>query len=618
MKGRMFKQVLSLAVATNMAIGANAEVRSLFIYHTDGVEPIFISEIESIRMTDVDRNGVKYGSPVVQEFVTADTVYSYHMSEIEKVSFHLPTVPKESRYYTSYIDLTDDLAEYIECVDYELNNGMAKLTLKPNVPADLIPKERSYIYQIASSDAVPYGLLGQVGEIDGLTLYWYPRNPTEIFESLEYVTDYSAEVAPQGAVAYAPGQVPWYASDCNLPYSTVHKMTDELRDIPVGAEYPYVDCKLRMQPIINCQTGVYVIPAKSEYENAACVWRMHSALKVNVEASADGRCILDKDTLGHTGDGIQIMKVPFGLGQSMTAKFKATIKGSGSMGVKYDYKASYTASAVTSVMAEGGNSDAAAGATVFNNRVTSAPAHTLDASLSGKLTMTGSITLSVTGMCDSLKAVSQVYTYGTALSGDALYRTSELEAAHESQALYERITSSGVKASPVETLMATAKYASLTIKNKGGIKPTGSTTYYAVPNFGVPTYAQGTLSYPISGEPMHSVKSQLGTAIKADGKALNYVSSSHYWPGVTTFISNPAFSASKGDIVYPTATLQGNVILCSPSYPCNRSKLTPIITYKVVGGARVVSGLPFFGERSSATTTVIMGTPPGYLKPTKK
>lgn len=608
----MKKKRISAALVVAMTIlaqsGVKADVPTLFIYHSGGVEPILISEIESINLTDLDSDGVRHSAVMFQEFCTADTVYRYHMGDIKKVSFEPPVTEARPK----AIDLAGEMAQYIESVDYDNRT----ITLNTSeLPEHLSLNWDNYLYQIEPSEKVPYGFAGAVSYVWDNTIYWYDCGLEDIFDSLALTKELEFETAPQQGPRYAPGNVPWYAAECHMPQQTVNIMTDELRDIPVGSAQPYVDCKIRVQPIISCQSGIFVLPASDADEKSVCMSRMHSAVKLNVEASASGRCILEDEESGNMGDGITLSSKPLGLGQRFTAKFKGSAKASGSMGLDYGYSASYNASALTTVMESDNVADAS---TAEVCRVLSVPEHTIDASFKGSLSLTGSLTLTVAKVTESLKSMSQIYTFGSSLSGDAFYKSSEIDDAHESNGLYERLTSSGVKATPVESVSAMVMYASDKIKNSNKIKATPATTFYAVPKFDNPTYTNGTLSYRIEGTPMKNVRSKLGTAVRSSGGAFTFTPSSSVWPGTLAFNTSPTFSIGSGDIVYPTATLQGKEILCSPSYPRSGSALTPVITTMHGAGVRIVSGWPYFSVGTGSSTTVIEGTPPGWLSGEKK
>lgn len=608
MKAHNYQRVLTAAMALIGITSAHAGIQTLFIYHKNGIEPIMISEIESIRMTDLDSDGVRHDLAKYQEFCTPDTVYRYHIGDIEKVSFEpLPTVPVPLA-----IDLAGEMAQYIESVDYDEKT----ITLNSTLPPNLSLNWQNYLYQVEPSEKVPYGFAGRVSYVEGTTIHWYACQPEEIFTSLEYVSDNMTGVnAPERGSGFAAGEIPWYAAECHLPYQSVNIMTDELKAIPVGTAQSYVDCKIRLQPVFSCRSGVYVIPPSDPDGKPTYVHRLHSSVRVNVEGSADGRCILEEKETGKMGEAITLNTKALGLGQKYSAKFKGSASAKGSMGVKTSYSASYSASALTSVVEVSGDNPVAS--TADKCTATKIPTHTLDASIKGSLSLSGSLTLTVTAVSDSIKAISQVYTFGPSVSGEAFYDNADIEGAHQDIALYERLTAAGVKLSPVESVTSAIKYGAETIKTSTGIKPTPATVYYAVPKFGMASYSGGTLSYPVEGTAMTGISSSLGTAVRSASGGWRFATTSHVWPGVKTFNSSPGFSASDGDIVYPTATLQGEVILCSPSYPGSTAVLTPVITYARSQGVRIVSGWPYFAKGSKGSTTVIEGTPPGW-KPEDK
>ncbi len=609
MKAKTLFSAIALSAALLPVLAGNSDNKTLFIYHSMGVEPILFSEIEAIRLSDTDIDGTQLPYLSVQEFCTLDTVYRFRIADIQKVSFqNPPTIANKGA-----IDLAGPLAPYIKSVDYEDKHT---LVLADNVPAELIPKAGDMLYQLEPSGVLDCGFAGKVDKVDGTVIVWVGCQPDDIFESLAFSKDIESAASPAGKLFAPEDQIPWYAADCHLPYQTVNIMTDELKDITVGSAHAYVDAKVRIQPIISCQTGIYVFPSVDASSKSVKVRKMHSAVRLNVEATADGRCVLEKEEKGKMGDPIVIKSEGIGLGQKMTAKFTGSVTGSGKMGVDYSYKASYNSSAVTSVF--DATDDLATTYISASQHVIKAPEHSLDASLSGKLSLSGIISLTVTGVTDSLKSITQSYTYGSALSGEAFYKKSEIAGAHTDNALYVRLTNGGVKASPTENISSTVKYASQTLKNSGKITVTSGTEYYAVPKFSKPTYSNGVLKYDIKGSPMKSVLSSLGTAVKDADNEFTFAETDKKWPGITLFEASPKFSTEKGDIVYPTATLDGEVILGAPQYPQVNSVLTPIITYSTSKGVRLVSGTPYFKTERADGVSIIMGTPPGWVTGKKK
>lgn len=592
------KQIIPILAVGATIMTVTAVNRTLFIYHSDGIEPILFAEIDSIRMSYIDVDSTQLNAPLVQEFWTADSVYRYRTADIDSVSFQNPPTILQPR----AIDLAQELSQYVDVVDY---TDAMTLSLKSSTPSSLMPQAGDYLFQLSPTDNMPYGFAGKVESVEGYTIHCSDAGPDEIFRSIAFTAESETEAMPSRAYAPAEESMPWYAANYHIPQQTANIMTDELRDIPIGAAQAYVSSKVRIRPVISCQTGIYVLPTSSD--KPMTVQRMHSAVTLDVEASANGRCILEKEITAGTGESVTIRSTGLGLGQKFTAKFSGSIKASGTMGIDYNYNASYTATAITSIY-EASDTEAAAYA-VFKNHVKRTPVHELSASMDGKISLNCILSLTVTNVTDSLKSVSQTYTYGSSITGDALYRTSELDDAVTSNALYKRITATGVKGSPVESLSSSAKYAAENLKLKSEIKPSAPSTYYAVPKFTFPTYADGTLTYKMDGLAMKGVSSAIGVAVQRTDKTLTYTTTQSVWPATKTMSASPSFSIDDGDIVYPTATLGGKTILCSPTYPATTSALTPIIFHGKSGGVRIVSGWPYYGKGTSGDTTAVLGTP---------
>ncbi len=610
MKTKAFLSGATLLLSVLIAIEARSDNKTLFIYHSEGVEPILFSEIESIRLSKVDLDEEETPDFCVQEFCTQDSVYRYRIADIEKVSFQSPpTIADEGA-----IDLAGPIGSFIMGVEY---GETPTLTFKETIPSEMLPKVGDKLYQLEPGGILEYGFAGIVDKVEGTVIEWSACLPEDIFESLAYCHDTESEMPSSVKGQRAPeDQIPWYAAKCKIPHETVHIMTDDLKDISVGKAQSYVDAEIKIQPIINCRTGIYVIPPSDPSKKPTHLRKMYSAVKMNVAATAEGRCILEKEESWKSGEAITVKTAAIGLGQKVTAKFSGSIKASGKMGVDYTYSASYNSSAVSTVLAEA--PDLATTSTAAHQHVLDVPKHTLDASLSGKLSLSGILSLTVTGVTDSLKSITQSYTYGSALSGEAFYKKSELADAHTDNSLYVRLTNGGVKASPVENISSVVKYSQQTLKRTAEIKKTAATAYYAVPKFDNVVYANGVLKYDIKGTPMKSVLSSLGTAVKDADNEFTFAQTDKKWPGITLFEASPKFSTEKGDIVYPTATLDGEVILGAPQYPQVNSVLTPIITYTTSKGVRLVSGTPYFKTERADGVSIIMGTPPGWVTGKKK
>lgn len=604
----MKTQYLFTAVVLTAALKLTAENRTLFVSHAGGIDPILYAEVDSIRFSPIGIDSVMNTIPVVQEIWTPDTVYRYNIADIISVSFEAPATKANER----AIDLSNGIAQYIE------ETGTTEwresfIRLSTSTPEHLIPAYGQYIYQLKGSDKLPYGVAGQISRIDNHTLYYYDAKLRDIFDTL--IWDAESDYTPDEALGRSsseeinPG---WLAAEIKYPYgsSVVIDMTDELRDIPVGPAEACIKSKIRIRPRISMAAGIYMLGGERGDDGE---WitppvethKITSRLHARIEAHADGRASVDAEhNLG--GDKRVSFKTPMGLGRYFNVSFTGTMKLKGLMGLNYDYSAEYRSASVSTVLTDRDKQIATMGNT-FTNKVIQAPVHLLDASMEGSLSLSATISASLTNVTDSLKSVTNTYVYGSKLDGKALYLTSQLEEAETNDALYRRITNAGIKAIPIETVSASSKYGSITLKGKSDIKPSEATTYYAVPLFKSPLYSNGEMSYDIEGKSMNDHKSNLGFAIVNNNNITNRVATQAIWPGAQKLIGQVSADFKADDTVYPTATLSGHTILCAPPYPDNNQVLSPLISANKTNGIRIVCGATALGSANNGKTQVYIG-----------
>lgn len=621
---------LLTTIALTMSLSATSAVGegSMFLYLADGrIEPFIQAEIDSIRMVGGN-----------QEIWTPDSTYTYPLADILRVSFEAPkTVARPGAINLA----THELGRYIKGTSIS-EWGSFYLNISEDTPEDVLPEYGTYIYQIEPSSSLPDGIVGKVGRVDNYyehVISLEGCNLSDIFDSLawdnvsvfntgegEAVTEGSEEYddeedtdMPEASPRRAneASTIPWLASYNHYPHllSGAYILSDELKDIPVGPAQGRIDSKVRMLPRVRCAVGAYVLGGKrgtdGEWEvRPEETVKMYTSLDTKVEAEASGRGTAKSSrTLG--SDKSVKYSLPLGLGQKCTVTFKGTLKVEGTMGIDYKYAAAYRASSTATTMIDR-QSDLAVSTATGKSVTVTTPTHQLDASMDGKLSLTASLTVTALNVVESLKSISTTYTFGSGLSGSALYKTSQLEEAKTENALYQRITAEGIEAKPVESISHMLKFESENMKPKVTITPTPATKFYAVPPFDSVTYDGSTMTFGINkeGHQMEGRKSQLGFKVKNtnNGQFTEYKSSA-VWSGVTTLTGQPKFNA-KTEIVYPTATLCGVTILGSPTYPMESRSISPITSYMSTGACVIRSGIPILGSHTSGNTTIIVGYPP--------
>lgn len=594
------QQALLLTAMALVLANAYAGSKTMYVHHNGDVDPIFYSEIDSICFSNIGLDSLTLAMPSVQEIWTPDSVYRYNIADIDSVSFQpIATIAKPEA-----INLADGLAPYIE--RFVADDDGTMLVLASSTPQALIPPEGATLYQIEPSDKLPNGFAATVYYANGNTLYCDDVDLGEIFTQLSWERSVEAALPSEGIVTQnygVPETTPWLTANNDYPdlQSGVISMTDELRDIAAGPEQAKITSKIRIQPVVHYSIGAYVLPGTNTVKK-----RIHARVITNVEATAAGRCSTeDEHKIGSDKKYTQTRSL--GLGQKFNLTFQGTMTLKGKMGIDYSYRASYRSTATSTLLPKGPTDISADLRTT--HKVTSAPRHSLDASLDGKLSLSGTLTLTAVNLADSLKSVSNTFVYGTSLSGTALFLNSQLDEAGTDNALYQRITATGVKAQPIEAISTSIKYASFTLSSKARITPSQAQVFYAVPKYEYPVCEadNGTVSYTASGLCMQGRKSSMGMAVTNDGKNFDFVSTSAQWPATTIVSARPDFDIAEGDKIYPTATLCDKRILCAPAYPSVANNLYPVTSVAEDGPIRMTSGAQIIGTASNTGVLITIG-----------
>ena len=584
-------------------LAAGSGGKTMYVHHSNGVDPIFFAEIDSIRFSSIGLDSLNLPLPTVQEIWTPDSVYRYNTADVDSVTFGaLPPIAVPEA-----IDLAGELGDYIEKIEY--SDYDLRINLSPETPDKLRPSDGALLYRIEPCDIMPDGVAVRVLYSYDNTLYCEDVDLSEIFTRLTWDNTVDIEFEDEEIVAKASpkagtaDQVPWLAAKNDYPdlISGAITMTDELRDIPAGPEHGKIDSKIRVQPIIRFSAGAYILPGMKTMQQ-----RTHLSVKANVEAEANGRCITEGEfKIGSDKKITQSRSL--GLGQKYSVVFNGTLTVKGKIGLDYKFAASYLSTVSNTLTPE---TDELA---IFESRTTHKvlrePNHELDASMDGKLGLSASITVTAVNLADSVKSISSTVAYGSTLSGSALFLNSDLEKAKTDNVLYQRITATGIKAQPVESVTASAKYSSISFKSKSTVKPSPAVTFYAVPKFGYPQRdpADNSVMFETSGVCMKGRDSSMGTAVKNSKNEFEFVESSAVWPASSIVRSEKGIKLEEGENLYPTVTLNDTRILAAPSYPTVANNIYPVISTGESGNVRITSGIPIIGTASTSSTIVTVG-----------
>lgn len=611
------RKLLSIIILAAATISILAENRTMFVHHDGTMDPIFYAEVDSMRVSCIALDSTRTSLPTVQEIWTPDSVYRFEIASIDSITFQTPkAIPLPDA-----IDLAGDLAPYIEsCTSREdASTGYPIiLKLKSNTPSNLIPGEGSLLYQAEPSERLPYGFAGVVqynyNSNDPTELMCDFAEPETMFESLSWTseTQFIPDVAESNKRRI---NLPVLGSNLTYPdlIEGVITMTDELKDIPAGPEQAKIDGKIRVNPNVHAYTGSYVY--KNHDGSYTCRRRLFTKIEADIKASIRGReNVKELSTVDNSGAKMTF-DYPIGFGNKGILTYTGSMKLHGKMGLDYLLEYSTEASTLSDIIIqkdEYGYLDMLTSHS-YNHKQMEVPVHKLEASMDGEATLTASISVTVAKNSDFNGTVTNVFSYGARLKGQALFLKSEIEDAAEDNALYQRITATGITTTPIESITASINYGDIKYRRPMHLPKPVAVTFYAVPCLASPTYndATGIIRYNTMGTPMTFSKSRLGAAVQHNDGNFIWTSTNYVWPGNASASYEAAvdFDLSKGETIYPTVTLpEGQRILASPAYPTVCNQLLPITSYQETDGIIMTSGSPFTGSAVSGNHGVYVGT----------
>ena len=166
-----------------LAIPANAQAPAvqdaLYIYRNDGgFNGFFFDEIERFVYSRIDTLGVEHDDYVVQEVVTADSIYRIPLSAIDSIGFVTPeTVYKKDVAHTSESNMWNYVIE---------SDTFTVIRLASNTPKELVPKVGDKLVTIHQSEALPAGFIGKVTNVSndatGITVKCDFIDLTDVFD----------------------------------------------------------------------------------------------------------------------------------------------------------------------------------------------------------------------------------------------------------------------------------------------------------------------------------------------------------------------------------------------------------------------------------------------------
>lgn len=203
----MKRITITILLLIASVVGAMAQNDAMFIYRTDGTINAFVkADIDSVRHSLVDLNGVKHNSYVVQEIWTADSLYRIPVNEIDSISYHSP----KPVYKEGVQRLSDNINDYvISCTD-------TTITFMPSVPSQLLPVVGQTFMSDTFEDPFPDGFSGRMAGMkqypDSVVCHFEPVELEDVYSHLLLVgsaSSYSADNGVKGQRRIQFGDNDW-------------------------------------------------------------------------------------------------------------------------------------------------------------------------------------------------------------------------------------------------------------------------------------------------------------------------------------------------------------------------------------------------------------------------
>lgn len=182
MKSKMLRYLSATLLA--LLCGLNVQAQdAIYVYRNDGsFNAFFNDEIISMQCSQLDLDGREHQDYVVQEVLTADSLYRIPLEAIDSISFVKP----ENKMKNDVRHL-DALLTYINKVDGRT------ITFLPSMPAELRPAVGDVlIYDRFDCDLLPTGFAGRVESMDGTVCSCSEVTLEDVYESFVCIGDYVA------------------------------------------------------------------------------------------------------------------------------------------------------------------------------------------------------------------------------------------------------------------------------------------------------------------------------------------------------------------------------------------------------------------------------------------
>lgn len=197
-----------LALLSSVTGFAQTIGEAFYVYRSDGmINTFFRNEVDSMAYSYYDIDSTLYDEVVTQVIYTPDSIYRFHLAEIDSIGFVTP----DTKYQPGVVRLEGTIRDYI------IGSDSLSVFFRPDTPSGILPKIGDKLVTTEVSETFIGGFLGQVEEReqrqDTIAVHCCAIGIEEVFECFYYTTDgeLQSESSRANAIGwnwdsyYAPG-----------------------------------------------------------------------------------------------------------------------------------------------------------------------------------------------------------------------------------------------------------------------------------------------------------------------------------------------------------------------------------------------------------------------------
>lgn len=450
MKQRLYLILLLATVALSGM--AQAVGDAFYIYRNDGkFNAFFRDEVDSITYSHYDADSVYYDEMVTQLVHTQDSVYFIPLAAIDSVGFVQP----ETKYKQGVKRLEHGLLDYVIGAD-----GLT-LKLKPETPAAIIPVKGDKLVLLDGCTILPYGFSGIVSDVQtgssAINVVCTQAYLEDLFDSFCSVsTVYGANPNDDASARALSGnnrrRATYNPSDVVFslgPY-TVNRSYDVSQGIAHDGDLALdfaASYSVEIQPTLKIHTFLILGEGHGTYFS----YRISGDLRVTSQSSLSGGL-----SYNHDFDGIVAScpipmtgnMVNFYINPGLFIRSDATIAGSVTSTQNYTFGSAFDFSSKGQNVIKPSVGGRLAGSSVE-----------MSGSLDGSLAGGAYVEMGFNLLSRDISKVCVRGEMGARLSGNFVFRNSDMEKASKETKLYERLKASNVQVSSFANLSLQASVA---------------------------------------------------------------------------------------------------------------------------------------------------------------